>query len=55
MYFSSHSKPQTSTEEVLTEIRDHLKVANVLLSSGLNVPDELEDILTDVQNEPSAS
>ena len=51
MYFSSHQKPQSVVpEEVLTEIRDQLKVANKVISSGLNVPDELDQVLLDVQN-----
>lgn len=52
MYFTSHSKPSnSSSEEVMKDILDQLKVANVLLHSGLNVPDEPSTILTDVQNE----
>lgn len=52
MYFTSHSKATPSIDqEIMKDILDQLKVANVLLHSGLNVPDEPSTILTDVQNE----
>lgn len=52
MYFNSHAKSTASfDQDIMKDILDQLKVANVLLHSGLNVPDEPSTILTDVQNE----